>query len=215
MRHQVVVDRIGLHHDDLALDEELGEDIAGPERRHIARGQDERRAGMGDGVGVGRRLAGDQDLPGDARLHPDLGRRLGERDPVEGAGREDLDPQPTVRRLAHGPGEGGLAVLGDVAQRVAQQARHAHERPDAGETAPHPPRCVPGASPLASQAAASHSSCGGHGVGDHLLQQIGPGGGAGPGPRGGAGGDVVDDCVERGRVERVATPPASPAPVPA
>ena len=44
VRHEVVVDRVGLHHDGLALDEELGEHVAGAERRHVACGQHERRA---------------------------------------------------------------------------------------------------------------------------------------------------------------------------
>ncbi len=65
--HQVVVDRVGLHHHDLALDEELGQHVAGAEGGHVAGGQDERRAGVGHGVGVGRRPGPGRATPGSRR----------------------------------------------------------------------------------------------------------------------------------------------------
>ncbi len=201
VRHEVVIDGIGLQHDDLALDEELGEHVAGPERGHVAGGEHERRAGVRGGVGIGAGLARHQGLPGDARLHPHLGGRLRERDAVEGAVREDLHPQTAARRLAHRAGEGGLAVLRDVAQRVAQQTRQAYERADASEellAGFGRARCKS----LGRARRCQPVLCGRHGVGNHLRKQVGACRGAGLGPRGGVTGDLVDDRIERSRVNR-------------
>ena len=133
MRHQVVVDRVGLQYHDPALHEELGQHVARAEGGHVAGGEHQRGAGMARGVAVGGGLTGDEGGARHAGLHDDLGRGLGEGHPVEGAGREHLDAQATVGRLADRSGEVGLAVLGDGAQRVTEEAGHAHEGADAGE----------------------------------------------------------------------------------
>ncbi len=196
VRDEIVVHRVRLHHDDLALDEELGQHVAGAERGDVAGGEDERGARSRHRVGVGGSLAGDEAVAGDARLHPDLGGRLGERDAVEGARREDLHAQAAVGRLAHRPGDGGLAVLGDVAQRVAVEAGHAHERADAGEEL------------LAGFRRARLEALGRvrrseplvlrrHGGVDHVLEQSRPGRGVGLRPAGRVVGDEVDVRVQR------------------
>ena len=51
VRDQIVVDGIRLQHDDLALGEQLGQHVARPERRDVARAEYERharRASLGD-----------------------------------------------------------------------------------------------------------------------------------------------------------------------
>ena len=199
--HEVVIDGVGLHDDDLALDEEFRQRVPRAQRRDIAGRQDQGRAGVGVGVGVGGGLTGDEVVPGDAGLHEDLGGRLRERDAVEGTGREDLDPQPTVRRLADRPRKGGLPVSGDVAQRVTQQARHANECPNAGgqlfARLGRTGRQTLGAAGV-SQPLVLH----GQGVGDDLLEQIGACGGIGAGPGSGSPGDLFDDRIERRCVGR-------------
>ena len=57
-----------------------------------------------------------------------------------------------------------------------------------------PASVEPGSRPLAAQAAAQPVVLRRHGVGDHLVQQIGPGRGVGRGPRGGVIGHLVDDA---------------------
>ena len=201
VRDEVVVDRVGLHDHDLALNEQLGEHVAGAERGHVAGGEHERRAGVAGRVGVGRGLAVGEGVLGDAGLHPDLGGCLGERDAVEGGGGEDLHAEPAVGRLAHGTRDAGLAVLGDVAQRVAVEPRHSDERPDAGEE-------LLSRLGRARLEALGRDGCGqpvvlgGHGGRDHLLEQVGAVGRARLGPAGGVIGDEVDDRIERGRVDR-------------
>ncbi len=201
MRHQIVVHRVGLQDDRLALNEELVQRVAWPERCHVARGQHQRRARVGGGIGVGRRLALDERRLGDARLHPDLGGRLRERDAVERAVGEDLDAQPAVRRLAHRAGDGRLARFRDVAQRIAQQPHHAHERPDpAGELLPRLRRARRQTLGLARSR--QPRLLRGHGVVDHLLQQVGARRGARLGPAGGVIGHEGDDRIELDAVER-------------
>ena len=201
VRHQVVVDRVGLHDDGLALHEELGQHVTGAEGGHVAGGQHQGRAGEGHGVGVRGRLLGGQGVAGDARLHPDLGRRLGKRDAVEGAVREDLDPEASVGGLPYRAGESRLAVPGDVAERVAEQAGHAHEGADAGEEL------------LARLGGARRQALGGAGGGqpvvlgrqgvlDHSFEEVGPGGGVGLGPFRGVVSHQIDHRAERGGVGR-------------
>ena len=133
VRHQVVVHRVRLHHDDLALDEELGEHVARAERGHVASGKHQRSAGVTLGIGVGGGLAGNKGAAGDARLHDHLGRGLGEGDLVEGAGRQHPDVQAPVGALADRARDVRLAAPGDGAQRVAEEPGHAHEGADAGK----------------------------------------------------------------------------------
>ena len=133
VRHQVVVHRVRLHHDDLALDEELREHVARTERSHVAGGEHQRGAGVALGIGVGGGLPGDEGAAGDAGLHDHLGRRLGEGDLVEGAGRQHPDVQAPVGALADRARDVGFAVAGDGAQRVPEEPGHAHEGADAGK----------------------------------------------------------------------------------
>ena len=200
VRDEIVVDRVRLHHDDLALDEELGQHVAGAERGHVARGEDERGADVGHRVGVGGRLAGDEGLAGDAGLHPDLGGGLGERDPVEGvAGKTWTRSRPSGASRT-GPANGGLAVLGDVAQRVAEQARHAHEGADAGEEL-LARLGRPRLEPLGRARRGEPVVLRRHGGVDHVLQQLRPRRGVGLRPAGGVVGDEGDGGVERVGVE--------------
>ena len=81
-----------------------------------------------------------------------------------------------------GPAKRGLALAGDVAQRVAEQACHPHEGPDAGEEL----LARFGRAGLEALGGAGVGQPGfldGHGVGDHPVQQVGPCGRVGLGPR--------------------------------
>ena len=195
VRQEIVVDRVRLHHDDLALDEELREHVARAERRHVARREDEGRARVGDGSMYAAAWPATR-AAGDAELHPDLGRGLGERDPIESARRDDLDTQAAVGRLAHRAGERGSAVLRDVAQRVAEQARHAYEGADAGEQL----LARLGRTRLETLGLARRGEpvvLRRHGGVDHILQQRRPHGRVGLRPTWHVIGDERDDGIER------------------
>ena len=198
VRHEVVVDRVGLHHDDLALDEELGQGVAGPERGDVAGGQHERRAGVRPAGRrrrrPGRRRAMSRVTPGCIQTSAVVwGNVMRSKAP---AGKTWTRSRPSGASRT-GPANEGLPSLAMSRSASRQQACHAHERPDAGEELlPRLGRAA-AASPLAAAGGGQPVVLGRHGVGDDLLQQVGARRGVGPRPRGGVVGDLGRRRVQR------------------
>ena len=176
---EVVVHRVGLEHDHLALDEELGEHVSWAERRHVAGAEDQRESLPGLRVLVGRRLGRLELGPGHAWFDPDLTGGLGEEHLVEGVDREHLNDQPTIGHLTHRPRELWSTGGGDLGDRVLEGPGHADERAEPAEE-------LLAALTRGRVEALGRAGCvepGGsrrHGVGDDLVEQGDPlGGGRG------------------------------------